>query len=428
MIALIAMPRIWLLASFAAILVLGQAGLPDPAFDNIPFEQWLKGSDEARIEWSLRVFPPLLSESQRLESAIWAVVDASEFAKRPEPGRMVLFFEIRDQENRTYRSHKPLILKNPTRLADLKDVRSSEHLCILPGEYDVAVAVYDSRSKEHSLKRMKLRVPELPRDLLRDAWTGLPSVEISRLCTPRIASRPSLTLSTEKALRVEVIANANLNRDPKTGELSLDANVTPRLVFISRMQIPNGSMHLTALDLEHRKVTWSGRSGFQQGKAGPYWFSSGGNDRRTINARGMEGYKDDAQFFVSQVRKRLESGAPSAEPATLIVISAPLAFKKEVDLTPIQTTGPPGSRVFYIRCKSVSFSAAGPPMSIPSPAEWSAPSLSHDPPRPRVPYTNNSDSLVGMLKPIQPQVFDVTTAADFRNALGTILREIAGPK
>ncbi len=233
MIALIAMLRIWLMSSFAAILALGQARLPDPAFDNIPFEQWLKGGDEAHIEWSLRVFRPDLSEDQRFESAIWAVVDASEFAKRPEPGRMVLFFEIRDPENRTYRSHKPLILKNAARLTGLKDVRSSEHLCILSGDYEVAVAVYDSQSKEHSLKRMKLRVPELPHDLLRDAWTGLPSVEISRFCTPRIASRPSLTLSTEKALRVEVIANANLNRDPKNGELSLNANVLPRLSTLS---------------------------------------------------------------------------------------------------------------------------------------------------------------------------------------------------
>jgi len=427
MIALIAMLRIWFLSGLVATVVLGQVGLPDPAFDNIPFEQWLKGGGDERIHWSLRVSPPALSESQKLESGIRAFVDASEFAKRPEPGRMVLFIEIRDQDNHTYRSHRPLTLKSATKVDDLKDLRLSEHLCILPGDYEVAAAVYDTQSKEHSLKQTRLRVPELPHDLLREAWKGLPRVEAAKSCAPGNASRLSLTLSPEKPVRVEVVANGNVNRNPKTGALSLDANVQPRLNIISEVQVPNGSMHLTVLDLEHRRVTLSAKVIFSKAMLRRIGSSMAINDRFKINARGMEGYKDDAQFFVSEVRKRLENGGPDADPV-LIVVSAPLTFRKEVDLAPIQTTAPTGTRVFYIRCESVSFTFSAPPPQLPSPGPVFVPPMAAGPTPPRIPYTNNADSLVGMLKPLQPRVFDVTTAADFRSALGTILREIAEQK
>ena len=162
---------------FYLSLILGQEGLLDPAFDRIPFEQWLKGGGEARIRWSTRIFPSRLTVHQRLETILSVQVDGEEFVKRNGPGQVVVFVEIRGRDNRVYRTHRPMHfaeLKNPS---DLASVHFDQYAFITPGDYQVAEAIYDTESKEHSLKRIKLHVPGIAHDPLPGSWRDLPEVE-----------------------------------------------------------------------------------------------------------------------------------------------------------------------------------------------------------------------------------------------------------
>ena len=70
-----------------------------------------------------------------------------------------------------------------------------------------------------------------------------------------------------------------------------------------------------------------------------------------IDAQALGHYKEEAQFFVSVIRKRLERSESDERERVLIVLSAPrMRFRKAQDLRPIQATPQPGSRVFlYIR-------------------------------------------------------------------------------
>ena len=86
--------HLFLLATMATAL--GQPERPDPAFEKIPFEEWLKGGGQARIQWYLGVRPPSLSEWQRLEMYIRVDVAERELVKRPERGQMVAYLDIRD--------------------------------------------------------------------------------------------------------------------------------------------------------------------------------------------------------------------------------------------------------------------------------------------------------------------------------------------
>jgi hypothetical protein len=417
------MRRIWYLFLLAAMSALGQPGSPDPAFEKIPFDNWLKGSGQARMRWSMRVFPPSLSEHQRLETYIWAVVDADEFVKRAKRGQMMLFLEIRDRDNRTFRIHRTLGLGRRTNPADLVALRFVDHACIVPGDYEVAAAVYDTQSKEHSLKRTKLRVPDLARDPLPDAWRDLPSVEFSG-CGPVNSARLSLPLQTEKPVRIEVVMNQSVNRNKTAGSVLAQMNpLIARLEVISEMEVRNGSMNVTLLDLERRKVTFTGKVVDKaiRRRLGPALRE---NDPYKIDAHALENRNENAQFFVSEIGKRLEN-TTDAEPV-IIVLSAPLEFPKGEDLRPIQAP-PPGSRVFYIRCNSPVYAPAVVPPQLPSPGPVAPPILPSSPSVRMEHYANNSDSLAGTLKPLHPRLFDVTTPTEFRNALAAIMTDISQP-
>jgi hypothetical protein len=424
MIRLTGMLRFLLLYSLGAITSFGQGERPDPAFATIPFDEWLKGAGESHLRWSLRIVPPHLSVHQRLITAVSVSVDGSEFVKRSKPGQVVLFVEFRDREDRVYRSHSQLEFAELQKPEKLAEVNLDLNAFITPGDYRVAAAIYDLESKEHSLKQMKLHVPELGRDALAGAWKGLPAVEFAemgeppeRWFLPDITSRMVLPLKTGKPVRVEIVVNESPTETAmgRTGRMTRRnmSSLIPALKVISQMDVENGSMNVTLLDLERRKVSFA-----QQGSGLPDWkklkAALAENDPNKIDVHALENHEQNAQFFVSEVRKRLEGSDAAAR--VLIVLSGPMAFAKGQDLTPIEAV--PGCKVFYIRY-------------YPSRPDLQAGFLGQRGRGARPPMVTPpggaglDDSLVGTLKPLAPRRFDVTTAMEFRAALGAIMSDIS---
>jgi hypothetical protein len=209
-------------------------------------------------------------------------------------------------------------------------------------------------------------------------------------------------------------------------------NVIPALKVLTQMDIKNGSINVTLLDLERRKVS------FNQEQAGKLdWTRLRAalldNDPNQIDVHALENHEQNAQFFVSEIRKRLESAEQNgdvplgltADPAcVLIVLSGPMAFPKGQDLRPIEATPEPGTRVFYIRYNPPLVAVpGGPPMYGPQPRGRMAPP-------PGVVFGGRGavateDSLARTLKPLAPRTFDVTTPMEFRSALAAIMSEIS---
>ena len=92
------------------LIAIAAMGQQDPAFDGIPFDKWLKGGQGAKLDWRLRVDPPVLTELQRLRISVAATVEGATVAKWQSSGQMVLFIEVRDHQNHSYRTHLPLNL------------------------------------------------------------------------------------------------------------------------------------------------------------------------------------------------------------------------------------------------------------------------------------------------------------------------------
>jgi hypothetical protein len=441
MIPLTEMVRVFYLSLWVAVAY-GQEA--QRAFEKVPFDQWLKEREGARIHWSMRVIPARLTEHQRLGTALVVDIDGDEFVKRNKPGQLAVFLEVRDAKGQPYRNYRPMVLPNESKVASVATVNVAQFFFVTPGDFSVAAVIYDKESQEHSLKRMKVKVPELSHDPLPGSWKNLPSVEFFAPADPPdgwympdLISRLSLPVQTEKPVRIEVVVNESPSETPtgRPGRMSRRnmGTLVPALKVISQMEMGNGSMNLTLLDLERRRVSFK-----QEEVRTLDWPRLRGalieNDPDKIDVHSMENHEQNAQFFVSEIRKLLESTESngdvplglSAEPArVLIVLSGPMSFAKGQDLRPIEATPEPGTRVFYIRYypprPGIRLGPSGAPFGGERGAVLGLPPTIAGRGR-GVPI---EDLLARTLKPLAPRTFDVTTPEEFRSALAAIMSEIS---
>src|SRR5579871_1185491 len=384
------MSRFWLLA-LVALAALGQPPRPeqlDSDLEHLPFEEWLKGGPQAHIQWSLRASAPILLENQRITSTITVEVNGDEIRNRPIPGQLALILQIKDRDGHTYRSH-------PTRFGARRSALGRtfvlrEYTFFIPGDYDVAAAIYDTGSREHSTKQTKLHIASIPRDTLAGIWRDMPHVGFAGFDRSRLR----LPLETNRPIHIELIANAMQPRDQRTGQ-RMPVFLTPRLQVLSELAPANGSVHLTILDVEHLKVPLDGNPKDNSIRDRiPSAMRTSRDSRYIIDARGLGDYQQDVRFFINKIRERLDRAIPNDADRTVIVLSAALQFPKDVAMSPIEASPPAGTRVFYIRCKPL-YGLGG------------------------------ADSLERTLEPLHPRVFDVNNATDFRRALGAIVHEIS---
>jgi hypothetical protein len=437
MIRLIGMLRNIYICLLGGLTAFGQQGLPDSAFGRVPFEQWLRGGGEARIKWSTGILPGRLSTHQRLTVLFSIGVDGTEFVKRTG---MVVFLEIRDHDDRVFRTHRVLRFPELKKPSDLATVNFDQSAFITPGDYQVTAAVYDPDSKEHALKRTRLHVPEIGRDPLPGSARDLPEVEFlvssdspDAWYRPEITSRLHLPVESPSPVRIEVVVNESptelaTRRRTRVSTRNMSALI-PALKVLSQMNIRNGSMNVTLLDLERRKVSFT-----QEEAAKLDWQRLKGalldNDPNQIDVHALENHEQNAQFFVSEIRKRLETtesngdvplGLTADPTRILIVLSGPMAFPKGQDLRPIEAAPEPGVRVFYIRY----YSPTRPDFQGGGPQDGLHPRFRLPPTPAPVRTAATEDSLERTLKPLAPRLFNVTTPIEFRAALAAIITEIS---
>ena len=320
--------------------------------------------------------------------------------------------EVLHGDKPLYRSHRMVAFKKGTDPAQVAFVKFGEAVCVVPGDFEIVAGVYDTLSKEHSLRRATLRVSPLHNDPLPGAWGDLSDVMLSlRAC---YSQRLSLTLKTAKRLQIDVMVNRPTHRG---------SPIEPRLKVLSEIGLPNGSMDVTLLDLDRRKAeTQKVTDTLDYRRAWGAFFRI---SRLTVSAHALENEMESAQFFLSKIRSRVESSESSEADHAMIVLTAPMTFPKGANLHPIEFKASPEIRVFYLRCKYPVFWKGAEPPQLPSPGRPGPREIPPIPSVPNEPYSNNSDSLERVLSPLHPRLFDVTSASEFRKALAAIMADVS---
>ncbi|MEQ1884273.1 MAG: hypothetical protein ABL967_04375 [Bryobacteraceae bacterium] len=412
-------------------------GVRDPAFANIPIEQWVNANDPPQIKWESRILPPVLAVEQRLRARADIQLDGDEVSKRRGRGRLVTFVRFEDSQGQAYEAHHALDLTDVQNKTDKLDFVVSQDAYLLPGEYQVSFAVVDTATGEHSAARRTLRVNAIKNDPLPNAWNGLPPVELIFNSSFR-ARRINVAFTNKRPLEVQLLVNMTPSVEKPTFRarpIPADTVINGLVsVFrvLSQMSVPTGKYHVGVMNLTRRRIMLEqeirpyGR-GINWQRLGEAMKDADPNviDVETLRDRGR-----DTEFFRAQVRKALDSQTP-ASPAdsppndlpqkVVIVLSPPFSASGE-NAKPLELETPANARIYYLRRHVI------PPMSLPGPMfveqrlsrgrRVDSAMMST-----RMGYAEPYDVLEKVLKPLRPKTFDIYTPEDLRKAIASILEE-----
>jgi hypothetical protein len=402
------------------------SGSLDPAFQRIPFDQWLTERARAPFRWTVTTPHAEMSFHQRLVAPLEAKVDGRDLESRRDDGELVFFFQVTAPDGTRYQDHSSVDLKKLDANIKAADLECIQSAFLLPGDYRLAVGVLDTRTKEHGATQLQFRV-QAQHSLPPDAWQGLPAVEFigheeppDSWFLPAIQGRLQWAASVHSPARLNVILNVAPSlpvpgsHRTYNGEL---AALLPTLKVLSETGSAALSEHVELLDLARRQAA------FQQDQVHDLdWprleASLGVSNTASIDVHSLKERHHDAQFFVSQVRSVLRASESSC---TLVVLATPVSFESGEDLEPISREALPACSVFYIRYHEPRQRAIGP----------------HDPrmdrgrfgrfgngPRQNPLPLEVADQLEATLKPLSPKVYDVQTPDEMAKAFSDIVKSL----
>ena len=236
----------------------------DPAFDRIPFTEWMAGADSpARIRWSAQVTHPQLSFQQRLVAAVNVQVDGAELAQRRGKGEFVVFTQFTDDAGNLFQSHTAVNLARVEEGLGASNVMYSTQAFVLPGAYRVSILLLNSATKEHWSKTEKVQFAELKHDPLPDSWKDLPAVASlphadppESWLLPGVTEHLNLPAKTSGPTRIDVLVNLSPSErqagSTRIRNETLDALI-PTLKLISEMRFTDAKLNVAMLDLSRRR-------------------------------------------------------------------------------------------------------------------------------------------------------------------------------
>ena len=401
---------LWILCSLGlSTPLLAQSDDPNPLFARVPFRQWLAEGPRQQLPWKVIVWPERLSSHQRLLSYIEILVPGKELLKRNGQGRLIALVQLTDEAGRVYQNDGVLDLDRAHPADKKKDAFFAWGVFVLPGDYKMALAVYDRETGEHNLTQRNLRVPPLKNDPLPDAWRGLPSVEFMERAEkldssfhPEIQGKLHLPLETQRPVRIELLVNLTpseiLTGSYRAYNFNLRA-LMPILKTLSQVAVRNGAVNLATLDLTRQQVS------FEQSDVSPGQLDwshlkevLAAADPSTIDVQSLQGRKYNAAFLRDELARRI---ALHAEDQTVnpvrvfILLSSSVAFNARDGLSQIELPRECNCLVYHLRYNW-----------------WFSRMAAFD-------------DIDKVLKPLKLRKFSATTPQGVRKALATMLDEIA---
>ena len=400
----------------------GRLGTLDPAFEKIPFDQWLGEHGHARFHWTASVPRAELSFHQRLVTGVEIRLDGRDLEARRGDGSLVFLIQITDRDGTRYQDHGSIDLGKLDENIRAANLKYSQLAFFLPGDYRLAVAILDTVSGEHSTSQAQFRVAPPQHDLLPDAWRDLQPVEFigktespDSWYLPDIHGRLQWAASVHSPARVNVILNVALSvpapgsRRTYGGGL---AALLPTLKVISQTGSSSLSERVELLDLARQHAAFDQDEVYDLD-----WprlkASLAEANTASIDIHSLSDRHHGAQFFVSQVRSLIRA---SEKPCFLVVLTTPVAFESGEDLAPVSREALPACRVVYIRYRAPrelvrpfdrGMGGRGRGMRTGGPMAGNRP-------------LQDFDQLEATLKPLSPKVFDVGTPEEMTRALAEI--------
>ncbi len=404
-----------------------QRGTPDPAFENVPFDQWLTQEGQTHFHWSVKVAHAELSFHQRLTSSIDIQLDGQDLDSRRHDGELLLLIQITDPEGIRYQEHGSIDLSKLDVNVKEANLNYSQSAFFLPGEYQLAVGVLDKKTGDHNTIQSQFHIAPSPNGFLREAWQSLPAVEfLGNDVSPQSWYLPYIKghLQWASALHSPAQVNVIMNVAPSVpvyGSRRAPSSDLPALLPSLKVITQTGSAsiseHVALLDLSRRHTVFD-----QTEVTDLDWHRLKASleeaNTASIDLHSLSGRQEEAQYFVSEVRRLLR--ASTDKPCVLVILTKPVSFDSGEDLEKISLEALPSCRVIYIRYHPAPEEMR--PMGTRMGGRGGRRSPMNGPMM--RPSQEPFDQLAATLKPLSPKVIDVESPEQMTKALSEIQKAL----
>ena len=382
-------------------------------FSEIPFEEWIAAKSVNSIPWNIEVSAPHLSIVQRLVVDFRVSISPKAFRSLGTGYQLAFAVRLKPAGGRYLEDGIHVGMTPMEKLPKNAYVEFTGEAFVLPGEYTVGFIVYDTATGRRSTETRLLRVRSISRDPIPEMAKNLPPVEFfhggfvsERDSDPELRSRLFLPVPTRRPVRLEILVNCTPSVEFEGRRQAHERNVwimLGMLKVVSQLELPNGSVRVTALDLLHRSIIFEQEDVHELDWARLRDALTQANPLR-VSVKDLEERRRNAAFFRQVLRSRLpppldratRSAArsdPAAEPVRVILIlSRPLRFPERSDLDPLPAVEGGDCRVYHLQY--------------------------------RITPWNLWDELHRVLREFKPTSFQLESPPDFRRALARILADL----
>jgi hypothetical protein len=369
---------------------------------SIPISDWLNAGNHADIPWDFRVRPPYLRIDQRLEVGYSARLSGKELNRAGNDHELFLVSRVSSPEGEWLNEPKIVRHMLSGELPKQIDVQFLMRVVVQPGEYLLWVVLYDRKTGKYNVARRRIRVSELRGDPLPDLYRRMPLVEFPDITEAGkddvafVTGQLYLPVQNKRPLQVELISMLS-PPEQWTGRSRIvrahNDDTLGALSALSQLDLAEGSLSITGLDLVRRQVIFEQR-GFDNVRWGTFVQAMKKAQSPDVSAKDLQESKNNGAFFREILNQRIT--APSAEAEAMrvvIVVTSSRLFESGSDLRPLQIEGDCNCRVYYLRF--------------------------------RLSVNDVFDQLEKLMKPLRPRVFNLITPQDLRKAIAQIIDELA---
>ena len=368
---------------------------------SIPISDWLNAGEHTGIPWDFTVRDAYLRIDQRLEVSYGGGIEAKDLNKTGPQHELFLISRVSSPDGE-WLSEPAVMQQNiEDQLARHVQVQFAMRVVVQPGDYLLWVVLYDRKTGKYNVAKRHFKVSELRGDPLPDLYLRMPLVEFPETNERKehgagfVNGQLYLPVHNKRALQVQLISMLS-PPEQWTGRSRIvrahNDDTVGALAALSQMELTDGSISITGLDLVRRQVLFDQRD-FKRVKWNSLMEAMKKAQSPNISTSALEGSKNNAAFFREFLDQRLTSESAEGDPLRVIIlVTSSRLFESGSDLRPLQVEGDCHCRIYYLRF--------------------------------RLNVNDVFDQLEKLIKPLHPHVFNLLTARDLRKALAEIVDDL----
>lgn len=352
----------WSIHSFALCLLLtagavAQTGAPAGAQllpPNLPIAQWLNEPDRHDVPLKIRVLDPQPTFELRQFVRVVGEINVKALQKKHIQRELHYFLKVADEAG----AWQPGESYGTASLEAKVGGRSEMHLIgdayLEPGNYTVAVIVYDAVLKERSVARRQVRVPQGKRDRFTEFRQPFPKAEFlhnpERGVAPLGHARAMLPLRTGRPVHIDLVIDFGAYREELRSRRAkfYSSRLLQTASVLSQISPSRGCLEISAVDILRLEVF------FQRKRPAELdWHRVRDHVLRrnldVVGASTLASRREAASLFGEFLQELIEApatcGSPEQNPLRVVLfVASGVDFPPKSEIEPIK---PECECVFY---------------------------------------------------------------------------------